>query len=71
MPDAARRIGGWPVDAASGMASEVRPLPGFGTPLTDAGTWGRDGPHPMGEQLTIPWIGTSGAGPRRILFHWQ
>jgi hypothetical protein len=55
------RIGGWPVDAASGMASEVRPLPGFGVPLTDLGAWRRGGAHPMGEQLTIPWIGTSGA----------
>ena len=54
------RIGGWPVDAASGMASEVRPLPGFGVALADLGAWRRDGPHPMGEQLTIPWIGTSG-----------
>jgi hypothetical protein len=54
------RIGGWPVDAASGMVSEVRPVPGFGVPLADLGTWRPDGPHPMGEQLTIPWIGTSG-----------
>jgi hypothetical protein len=55
------RIGGWPVDAASAMISEVLPLPGFGVPLVDAGTWRRAGPHPLGEQLTIPWIGTSGA----------
>ena len=55
------RIGGWPVDPASGMVSEVRPLAGFGLPLGDAGTWKRDAPHPMGESVAIPWIGTSGA----------
>lgn len=54
------RIGGWPVDAASGIASTVRPVPGFGLRLDDAGTWRRDAPHPMGESLAIPWIGTSG-----------
>lgn len=54
------RIGGWPVDAASGLVSEVRALPWGGT-LGDAGTWDRKTPHPMGEHLTIPWIGTSGA----------
>ena len=54
------RIGGWPVDAASGLVSEVRALPWGGT-LGDAGTWNRKAPHPMGEHLTIPWIGTSGA----------
>ncbi|MFJ6157129.1 DUF2264 domain-containing protein [Pseudarthrobacter sp. NPDC092184] len=59
--EAKLRIGGWPVDAASGMASAVRPVPGFGTRLDDAGTWRRDAPHPMGESLVIPWIGTSGA----------
>lgn len=59
--EAKLRIGGWPVDAASGMASAVRPVPGFGTRLGDAGTWHRDAPHPMGESLAIPWIGTSGA----------
>ncbi|MBD1592444.1 DUF2264 domain-containing protein [Arthrobacter sp. S1_S22] len=59
--EAKLRIGGWPVDAASGMASAVRPVPGFGLRLDDAGTWRRDAPHPMGESLAIPWIGTSGA----------
>ena len=59
--EAKLRIGGWPVDAASGMISAVSPVPGFGTRLEDAGTWRRDAPHPMGESLVIPWIGTSGA----------
>ncbi|MDQ0921663.1 hypothetical protein QF038_000171 [Pseudarthrobacter sp. W1I19] len=60
-PAATLRMGGWPVDAESGMVSEIRPVAGFSSPLDDAGTWRRDEPHPMGEQLTIPWIGTSGA----------
>lgn len=55
------RIGGWPVEAESPVAGEIRPLNGWGSPLDDAGTWRREAPHPMGEQLTIPWIGTSGA----------
>ena len=55
------RIGGWPVDAESPMASDIRPLAGWGSPLGDAGTWHRDAPHPLGERLTIPWIGTRGA----------
>jgi hypothetical protein len=59
-PAARLRMGGWPVDARSGMVSEIRPVAGFGSLSDDAGTWGRDEPHPMGEQLTIPWIGTSG-----------
>jgi hypothetical protein len=53
-------MGGWPVDAESGMVSGIRPVAGFGSPLDDAGTWRRDGPHPMGDRLTIPWVGTSG-----------
>ena len=55
------RIGGWPVDAGSGVASEVRPLAGFGLPMEDTGLVVRESPHPMGERLTIPWIGTAGA----------
>ena len=55
------RIGGWPVDAQSPVAGEIRPLAGWGSPLDDAGTWHRAAPHPFGERLTIPWIGTSGA----------
>jgi len=55
------RIGGWPVDAESPVTSQIRPLPGWGPGLGDAGTWVRDVPHPMGERLAIPWIGTSGA----------
>jgi hypothetical protein len=58
--EARLRIGGWPVDADAGMVSGIRPVADFGSPLDDAGTWRGDGPHPMGEQLTIPWIGTSG-----------
>ncbi|WP_427116089.1 DUF2264 domain-containing protein [Pseudarthrobacter scleromae] len=58
--DAKLRIGGWPVDTASGITSAVRPVPGFGLRLDDAGAWHRDAPHPMGESLAIPWIGTSG-----------
>ena len=54
------RIGGWPVDAAAGLASEVRPVE-WGGVLDDAGTWRRDAPHPVGEHLAIPWIGTAGA----------
>ncbi len=59
--EAKLQIGGWPVDAASGIASAVRPVPGFGLCLDDAGTWRREAPHPMGKSLVIPWIGTSGA----------
>ena len=58
--EARLRIGGWPVDADAGVVSGIRPVAGFGSPLDDAGIWRGDGPHPMGEQLTIPWIGTSG-----------
>lgn len=58
--EAILRIGGWPVDAGSAVASRIRPLAGWGLPLDDAGTWDREGPHPMGECLTIPWVGTSG-----------
>jgi hypothetical protein len=58
-PPAKLRIGGWPVDADSALASRIHPVAGFGTPLDDAGTWHRDEPHPMGERLAIPWIGTS------------
>jgi hypothetical protein len=59
-PAATLRLGGWPVDAESALVSKIRPVAGFGSLLDDAGTWRRDEPHPMGEQLTIPWIGTSG-----------
>lgn len=59
-PAATLRMGGWPVDAGSGMVSGIHPVAGFGSLLDNAGTWRRDEPHPMGEQLTIPWIGTSG-----------
>lgn len=58
--DARLRIGGWPVDSAASVASGLRPLAGWGSPLGDAGTWRREGPHPMGEGLIIPWVGTSG-----------
>lgn len=54
------RIGGWPVDTASDCSSEVRPFP-WGKELDDAGTWDRERPHPMGDHLTIPWVGASGA----------
>jgi hypothetical protein len=54
------RIGGWPVDTAAGLASEVRPVE-WGGVLDDAGTWRREAPHPVGEHLAIPWIGTAGA----------
>lgn len=54
------RIGGWPVDTASECSSEVRPFP-WGKKLDDAGTWDREHPHPVGDHLTIPWVGTSGA----------
>ncbi|MGK3647694.1 DUF2264 domain-containing protein [Pseudarthrobacter enclensis] len=54
------RIGGWPVDASSPLAGSVRPVP-WGGELPDAGTWHRAAPHPVGEHLSIPWIGTSGA----------
>lgn len=55
------RMGGWPVDARSGMVSEIRPVAGFCSLMDDAGIWRRDEPHPLGEELSIPWIGTSGA----------
>ncbi|NUT70901.1 DUF2264 domain-containing protein [Pseudarthrobacter sp. C4D7] len=53
------RMGGWPVVPGSEVQSELRPVPWAGA-CDDAGTWRDDGPHPMGEQLVIPWIGTSG-----------
>ncbi|MDQ0767442.1 hypothetical protein QF031_000191 [Pseudarthrobacter defluvii] len=56
------QIGGWPVDAGCALASEVRPVPWGGT-LDDGGSWEREAPHPMGEHLGIPWIGTSGEAP--------
>lgn len=59
-PAAKLRMGGWPVDGSSGMVSKIHPVAGFGSPLHDAGTWQREAPHPMGEQLTVPWIGTWG-----------
>lgn len=52
------RIGGWPAVPDSAVLSEVRPIP-WGGACDDAGTWRHDAPHPMGEQLIIPWIGTS------------
>ena len=55
------RIGGWPVDTESELISEIRPVAGLGLALDDSGTWSRTSPHPMGECLTIPWIGTAGA----------
>lgn len=55
------RIGGWPVDAESTLISEIRPVAGLGSALDDAGTWSKTSPHPMGECLTIPWIGSAGA----------
>lgn len=55
------RMGGWPVDAASTLISEIRPVPGLGSALDDSGTWIRTSPHPMGECLTIPWVGTAGS----------
>jgi hypothetical protein len=55
------RIGGWPVDGESSLVSEVRPVPGWGMPLDAAGTLSREGRHPMGNRLDIPWVGTSGA----------
>lgn len=54
------RIGGWPVDAESSVVSQVRAVAGFGLALDESGTWVRESPHPMGERLTIPWVGTSG-----------
>ena len=56
----ALRIGGWPVDAASSVASSVLPVSGFGVALDSSGTFARPGAHPMGSELTIPWVGTSG-----------
>lgn len=55
------RMGGWPVDATATLISEIRPVAGLGFALDDSGTWSRASPHPMGECLTIPWIGTAGA----------
>src|SRR5690606_25036576 len=55
------RIGGWPVDTESTLISGIRPVAGLGLALDDFGTWSRTSPHPMGECLTIPWIGTAGA----------
>jgi len=55
------RIGGWPVDAHSTLTSEIIPLAGYGNALDASGTWTRTGPHPMGNRLDIPWIGTTGA----------
>ena len=57
---ASLRIGGWPVDAASSVVSSVRAVPGFGFTLDASGTFVRSGAHPMGSELTIPWVGTSG-----------
>ncbi len=56
----ALRIGGWPVDAASSVVGSVLPVPGFGVALDSSGTFARPGAHPMGSELTIPWVGTSG-----------
>jgi len=53
------RIGGWPVVPGSAMLSEVRPV-SWGGVCDDAGIWRGNAPHPMGEHLIIPWIGTSG-----------
>ncbi|WP_285245967.1 DUF2264 domain-containing protein [Pseudarthrobacter sp. efr-133-R2A-89] len=58
--DARLRIGGWPVPAGSTLSSVVRPV-GWGHDLDDAGTWQSDTPHPVGEQVAIPWAGTTGA----------
>ncbi|PYI39579.1 hypothetical protein CVS30_02485 [Arthrobacter psychrolactophilus] len=55
------QMGGWPVDAESTLISEIRPVAGIGSTLDDSGTWSRTSPHPMGECLKIPWIGTAGA----------
>ncbi|MGO4587925.1 DUF2264 domain-containing protein [Paenarthrobacter sp. 2TAF44] len=57
---ASLRIGGWPVDAASSVVSSVRAVPGFGLALDASGTFVRSGAHPMGSELTIPWVGTAG-----------
>lgn len=53
------RIGGWPLDSAASLRSEIRAVPAPGQALDSAGTWVRMAPHPMGEELTIPWVGTS------------
>ncbi|WP_285318196.1 DUF2264 domain-containing protein [Pseudarthrobacter sp. lyk4-40-TYG-27] len=53
------RIGGWPVPAGSTLSSVVRPV-GWGQDLDDAGTWQSEAPHPVGEQVAIPWAGTAG-----------
>ncbi|MBX7444596.1 MULTISPECIES: DUF2264 domain-containing protein [unclassified Arthrobacter] len=57
--DVRLRIGGWPVDPSSEVLSDVRPIASGGQ-CGDAGTWCQDAPHPMGNHLIIPWIGTSG-----------
>jgi len=57
--DVRLRIGGWPVDPSSAVHSEVRPI-AWGGPCGDAGTWRQHAPHPMGNHLIVPWIGTSG-----------
>lgn len=57
---ASLRIGGWPVDAAASVVSSVGVVPGFGLPLDASGTFVRSGAHPMGSELTIPWVGTAG-----------
>ncbi|MGP0224205.1 DUF2264 domain-containing protein [Paenarthrobacter sp. NCHU4564] len=54
------QIGGWPVDAASSVVSSVQAVSGFGNVLDDSGTFVRSGAHPMGSELTIPWVGTAG-----------
>ncbi|MFK0002258.1 DUF2264 domain-containing protein [Paenarthrobacter sp. NPDC090522] len=61
--EAALRIGGWPVDAASSVVSSVHAVSGFGNVLDTSGTFLRPGAHPMGSELIIPWAGT--AGPAR------
>ncbi|KQR04191.1 hypothetical protein ASF72_04035 [Arthrobacter sp. Leaf141] len=61
--DSRLRIGGWPVDqdGADSVLSRILAAPCAGGPLDDAGTWVREAAHPMGERLTIPWVGTAGA----------
>ncbi len=61
--DSRLRIGGWPVDqdGADSVSSRILAAPCAGGPLDDAGTWVREAAHPMGERLTIPWVGTAGA----------
>ncbi|MFC8303296.1 DUF2264 domain-containing protein [Specibacter sp. NPDC057265] len=55
------RMGGWPLEAGSPLVSDIRPVAGLGQALEESGSWGRQAPHPMGEHLTIAWIGTSGS----------